>query len=123
MFKQENGDWTKYRELHPYEVDFHYSGSSRDDEGPLPPGTRRRRRKYDEPPPMPYWAMMDTVWLTALSALRDAQAVGQRYVLFLHGSSTSGADKNTARSQVRSMMESQDAVPYIIPEECVQHET
>ena len=120
MFKQGAGDWTKYRELHPVEIDFHYSNRDRDEEGYVP-GSARRRRKHEEPPPMPYHAMMEEVWATALSALQAAQKGGVRYVLFQHGWSTSVLGSNTARSQVRDLMRSAEAAPYIISGECIEH--
>lgn len=119
MFKQGTGDWTKYRELHPNEIDFHYSQREREDY--VPRWEKRRRRKHEEPPPEPHYVMMESVRAEALAALQEVQEAGTRYVLFLHGWSTSGPNSETARSQVRSLMRSPDASPYIIPSECIEH--
>ncbi len=104
MFKQGTGDWTQYRTLQPsMEVDFHW----------LEYGRRE----------VPYEEAMAEVWDTALEALKEAQQKGIRYVLFRHGHSTSRPGKSTARSEVRSLMRSKEATPYIIRRECIQHES
>lgn len=69
-FKQEAGNWTDFRKRYPglEEVDFHWA---------------------KEEPSGFYWENMDAVSNRALSALKQAQAKGVRYVLFTHGHSTS----------------------------------
>jgi hypothetical protein len=59
----------------------------------------------------------------ALAALRHAQAIGKPWVLFTHGASTSGPGRQSARSVVRQLMRSPAAIPYIVRNECIQHET
>jgi len=105
-FKQESGAWTRYRKLPSVvEVDFHWSGEGR------------------EPGMFGYWDAMGRVHQTALESLEAAQEVGDRYVLFTHGWSTSRQGKTTARSIVRSLMRSPEATPYIIRKECIQHDS
>lgn len=101
IFKDENGNWVEYRKLPDLlELDFHcndgYGFGS-------------------------YWENMNDVADQALAALRRAQEEGKAYVLFTHGSSTSRIGKTTARSQVRKVMRSKDATPYIIRSQCIQH--
>jgi hypothetical protein len=104
MFKKGYGNWTQYRNLQPsIEVDFHYS--------------QRERRE------IPYWEAMQHVRNVALEALKEAYREGVKYVIFTHGSSTSHLGTTTARSQVRGLMRSKDATPYIRRSECIQHET
>jgi hypothetical protein len=103
-FQQATGDWVRYRALpNRVEVDFHY-GSGRDSE-------------------TPYRERMAAVWSEALEALKAAQATGRDWAIFTHGSSTSRLGATTARSQVRSLMRSPDATPYIVRSECIQHES
>ncbi|MGA2253557.1 MAG: metallophosphoesterase [Thermoguttaceae bacterium] len=83
MFKQGTGDWTKYRELKPVEIDFHNSQREQEEEGYVPHWEKRRRRKHEEPPPVPYYMMMEEVWADALDALKYAQESARTYVLFL----------------------------------------
>ncbi len=104
-FKRESGDWTRYRQLGPHrEVDFHYS-------------EYKRRRD------IPYWRAMENVWGDAMEALKDAYEEGLSYVIFTHGRSTSRPGQTSARSQVRNLMRSTDATPYIIRNQCIQHES
>jgi hypothetical protein len=103
-FKQEYGDWVRFRRLaNLAEVDFHY-GSARDIE-------------------TPYWERMANVGAEALEALRSAQAAGKDWVLFRHGASTSRLGQTTSRSVVRGLMRGPDATAYIVRSECIQHET
>ena len=102
-FKRESGNWTQYRKLPSVvEVDFHLS---------------------EHGPRLPYWEAMGQVHQTALESLKAAQEAGNRYVLFTHGWSTSRLGKTTARSEVRSLMRSPEATPYIIRRECIQHDS
>lgn len=104
MFKKGSSNWTQYRTLPSLiEVDFHYSEY----------GSRQ----------IPYYEAMPHVRQTALEALRNAYQQGKRYVLFTHGASTSHLGKTTARSEVRGLMRSKEATPYICRSECIQHET
>ena len=104
MFKKGYGDWTQYRKLpQAIEVDFHYS-----DFGP-------REVPYDE--------AMDAVWTTAFEAIQKAYNQGVQYVIFRHGWSTSRRGNTTTRSQIRKLMRSRDATPYIRRSACIQHES
>ncbi|MFA5780501.1 MAG: hypothetical protein WC947_10245 [Elusimicrobiota bacterium] len=104
MFKEGTGDWIKYRKLKDStELDLHYSEFGRRD--------------------IPYWEAMAQVYTDILEFLKDAYQKGLRYVIFTHGSSTSRQGKTTARSQVRRLMRSRDATPYIIRNKCIQHES
>lgn len=103
-FKMESGDWTRYKELPScVEVDFHWSDG----------GARE----------VPYWEAMEQVSEVALESLKKAQNDGTRYVLFTHGWSTSRQGQITARSQVRKLMRSPAATPYVIRKECIQHDS
>jgi len=102
-FKRGTGNWTQYRKLQPaFEVDFHERGSV--------------RGSYES-----YSERMEGVWKESLDALKTAQANGCKYVLFMHGSSTSRPGQTTSRSQVRTLMRSKEATPYVIRNQCVQH--
>lgn len=104
MFKKGSGDWTQYRTLPALvEIDFH--------------DNQHGQRKN------PYSEAMGTVWDRALEALKKAYQEGKGYALFTHGSSTSRRGKTTARSQVRGLVRSKEATPYIRRCECIQHET
>ena len=104
MFKRESKDWVVYRELpNLLEVDFHY-GDSIGSNGS-------------------YHENMEAVYTDSLNALIDAQKNGKEYVLFTHGSSTSRRGATTSRSQVRKLMRSKDATPYIIRKNSIQHRT
>lgn len=99
--KREGGDWVRFRQLpNLLEHDFH-----------------RGRRD----PSKAYWDAMAEVRDEVLSVLRKAQAEGFAYVLFTHGSSTSRPGQTTARSQIRGLMRSKDATPYIDRPRCIQH--
>ena len=103
-FKHESGDWTRFREMKPcIEIDFHLSES-----GP-------RATNYE--------AAMGDVRCRAMSALKNAYEIGLRFVIFTHGHSTSRPGHTTARSEVRGLMRSSDATPYIKRGECIQHES
>jgi len=101
MFKRESGNWVEYRELPDLmHVDFHYESSET-------LGS--------------YWENMEDVAKKTLRALMRAQEEGNQYVLFGHGHSTSRIGKVTARSQVRKVMRSKEATPYIVRSRCIQH--
>lgn len=101
MFKQGCGNWTQYRKLPGLvEVDFHYAELGQ--------------------PEVPYWETMGDIRVTALEALKRAFEEGTRFVLFRHGWSTSRPGNTTARSQVRGLMRSPDATPYIVRKQCIQ---
>ena len=103
-FQKGHGNWTQYRQLPGVvEVDLHFS-----DFGP---------RQIE------YWEAMDEVYDIAFKALRDAYEQESKHVLYTHGSGTSRPGKTTARSQVRSLMRSAEATPYIDRARCIQHET
>jgi len=64
---------------------------------------------------------MEKVYQDSLRALQRAQDEGYDYVLFTHGRSTSRRGKTTSRSQVRKLMRSPDATPYVLRSESIQH--
>ena len=104
MFKRESKNWVVYRDLaNLLEVDFH-NGDSIGSIGS-------------------YHENMDAVYIRSLNALINAQKNGKEYVLFTHGSSTSRIGATTSRSQVRKLMRSKDATPYIIRKNSIQHPT
>lgn len=101
MFKKSDRNWVDFRQLSGVlEVDYHLAGG-------LSCGA--------------YWENMKFVKDSALAALMKAQEEGYKYVLFRHGHSTSHRGATTSRSQVRSVMRSKEATPYIIRKECIQH--
>jgi hypothetical protein len=103
MFKRQSTNWIEFRRLPGLrEVDFHWSGDGSSDG---------------------YWENMRRARDVALSALMDAQRDGLSFVLFTHGGSTSRIGKTTSRSQVRSLMRSPDATPFIVRRECIQQST
>ena len=103
MFKNASGNWTDFRKLEPtpVEINFHVEG--------------------DDSAKPPYYEIMQDNAKTTIDALRTAQANGDGYVLFIHGSSTSHRGKTTTRSVVRGIMRSPDATPYILRSKCIQH--
>lgn len=100
------GNWTEYRKLGTYlEVDFH------------PPETHEQRHAEM----MPYHERMWEVYGRTIDTLKQAQDEGYEYVIFTHGWSTSRPGQTTARSEVRKVMRSPEATPYIIRKDCIQH--
>lgn len=95
-------NWTDFRTLPDcIEVDFHRSESG--------------RRK------VPYWEAMSEVYSDALESIERAYELGLKYVLMTHGSSTSRPGHTTARSQIRGLVRSPEATPYVNRRECIQH--
>jgi galactose-1-phosphate uridylyltransferase len=113
MFKTGTGDWTQYRAKGVVEVDFHRSEHVRRDSL----GFRLDPREQS------YEAAMAAVRDDALAAIKNAYECGEKWVMFTHGSSTSGPGKSTARSKVRGLMRSKKVTPYVYRRECIQHET
>lgn len=103
-FKYAVRNWVEYRKLLPdmVECDFHW---------------------MNEPNTGSYYENMQAVRDSALRALVNAQADGKRYVMFTHGGSTSGVGKTTSRSQVRKLMRSKEATPYIVRRDCIEQDT
>ncbi len=103
MLKRMKGNWVAFRKLpNLMECDFHWAG---------------------ETPAGSYWQHMESVWNVALGCLREAQIQGKQFVLFTHGGSTSRIGKTTSRSQVRKLMRSKEATPYILRDQCIQHDS
>ena len=103
MSKLKNGfcNWTEFRKLPDLmEVDFHWS---------------------DNECTGNYYQNMQAVKNRALKSLQQAQEEGKKFVLFTHGSSTSRRGNTTSRSQVRGLMRSKEATPYISRKDCIQH--
>jgi hypothetical protein len=103
LFKKEYRNWTEYRNLpNVQEVDLHLS-------------------KFG---PHDFWSSMEKVKSRTLDAIKSACEGGQvKFVLFTHGWSTSRRGRTTARSQVRSVMRSKDATPFIDRKRCIQHDS
>lgn len=103
LFQQGWGNWAEYRQLpRVMEVDFHYTKEEGYGLGS-------------------YYLNMQDAWDRSLRALEEAQREGFQYVLFTHGWSTSRIGKTTARSQVRKLLRSKAATPYVIRRDCIQH--
>src|SRR4051812_18769708 len=107
QFKQGMGDWTQYRSMYNLsksdEVDLHF-------------GKR-------DAASVPYGETMDGVSDLVEANLHGARRRGVRYLMFVHGWSTSKPGRTTARSQVRQFMRSKTATPLIERKHCIQHET
>jgi len=102
-FKTGYRNWTDYRKLPGLlEIDFHFSGQEITTS---------------------YYERMDDVWHMALNAIIKAQKEGKDHVLFTHGCSTSRNGATTSRSQIRKLMRSKIATPFILRSQCIQHET
>jgi|GEM_PF-4967374 len=107
MFKSDSRNWVEFRKFPDVmEVDFHWSNYK---------DHFAKELSFDE--------RMHAVKTVAMDALIDAKLKGKRYVLFTHGNSTSRPGRASARSQIRNLMRSKEATPYIIRSECLQHET
>jgi hypothetical protein len=106
-FIKGSGNWTDYRSQ---------LGLKPDDEVDLHCGKRDRSVSYDD--------AMNGVTDIVRNALCEEQTRGRPYVMFIHGWSTSmGWKTTTARSQVRSFMQSKEATALIDRARCIQHET
>jgi hypothetical protein len=104
--KREEGNWVSYRKRFGLskadEIDLHF--------GPCDIGTS-------------YYDVMADVEYLVRDSLRKAQERGSQFVMFVHGWSTSGPGRTTARSVVRGFMRSKEATPFIVRADCVQHST
>ena len=102
-FKLGVGDWVQYRQLpEVQELDLHFAG-----------------QKF---PSEPYWERMDQIYAYVLNTLKAAYQGGRvKHLLITHGASTSHPGTTTSRSQVRKLMRSKDATPYIVRKDCIQH--
>jgi hypothetical protein len=105
MFKRATGDWTQYRGEGVKEVNFHFEEIDR------------------QGPKLPHHELMAETYDCVLTELEKAQKCGDKFVMFIHGSSTSRRGKQTSRSEVRGFMRSKEATPYICRGDCIQHET
>jgi hypothetical protein len=104
MFKKYARDWTDFRKLltpAPIEVDYHADPN--------------------EPDGLAYHERMQNACKHTLETLKQAQEDGVVYVMFRHGWSTSRRGATTYRSQIRKLMRSREATPYIIRKNCIQH--
>lgn len=68
-----------------------------------------------------YYEKMTRVHAIVMQALKDAQAEGVDYVMFIHGYSSSEPIIGSARSIVRSIMSSREATPFINKKKSIQH--
>jgi hypothetical protein len=102
-FKREYKNWVEYRKLPDLvERDFHWS----------------KEEHY-----LGFYENMEQVVTVTLQALQDAQKNGKQYLLLTHGSSTSGSGRISARSQIRKLMRSKEATPFIVRNRCIQHDS
>jgi len=106
MFKIDDGDWTRFRSLPGVqELDLHLSGC-----------------KGEPADWTPYYERMSDIYDSVLQTLRTLQSdESVLRLLIRHGRSTSRPGKTTSRSQVRKLMRSRDATPYIIRAQSIQH--
>jgi hypothetical protein len=105
MFKKDYRNWIEFRKLSPSPVEYDYHAGENEDDG------------------LDYQGRMEWAYDCALSVLKQAQSNGKKYVMFIHGWSTSRIGKTTIRSQIRKCMRSKDATPFLIRKECIQHHT
>jgi hypothetical protein len=105
VFIKGKGNWTEYRKLGKYkEIDFHDG--------------------YDpEWRSLSYWDKLASFYNRTYEALKAAYENDVPYLIFTHGCSTSRPFHSTARSEVRGLMRSKYATPYIIRKNCIQHDT
>lgn len=103
MFIQGTGSWTQYRVGHQATAPNYHHYGHRSDE--------------------PYQNRMYAVYEGALEALKQAFEADYESIIFEHGRSTSRNGKTTARSQIRSLMRSKEATPYIDRNRCIQHDS
>ena len=104
MFKTYAGNWTDLRTVltpAPIEIDYHHNPNEHDG--------------------LAYWQRMDEAYTGALEILKQAQRDGNSYVMFRHGWSTSRPGATTYRPQIRKLMRSKEATPYIVRKNCIQH--
>jgi hypothetical protein len=102
-FKYASKDWTEYRNLPDLmEVDFHWA---------------------NETSAGSYYDNMLNVLRDALDSLKWAHENDMQYVLFTHGKSTSRPGNTTSRSQIRKLMRSKEATPYITRSACIQQDS
>jgi hypothetical protein len=99
-FKKGQGDWAQYISDDVAKVDFHFG--------------RRDRYKHI------YGDCMAEVHHLALQSLQKAQKNGDRWVMLMHGYSTSRPFMTTARTIVRGLMRSSESTPYIIKSQSIQ---
>jgi len=102
-FRRDQGDWVRFRNFpNNEELDLHFSQFG------------FRETSYCE--------AMDETYRLVLDRLRKASEGGKTmFLLVTHGCSTSRPGKTTSRSQVRKLMRSPDATPYIVRKECIEH--
>jgi len=106
-FKKEYCNWIKYREYPDLmERDYHLSGEEAS-------GNSTGN----------YYENMNNVWNDTLRHLKMAQEEGKQYLLLTHGWSTSRLGQITSRSQIRKLMRSKEATPYIVRKNCIQHDS
>jgi hypothetical protein len=104
MFKRYTGCWADLRKQltpAPLEVDYHHD--------------------LNEPDGLAFYERMAETYKGALEILKQAHKDGVTYVMFRHGSSTPRRGATTHRSQIRRLMRSKEATPYVIRKECIQH--
>lgn len=112
MQRIETGDWTNYRSLPgSIEVDFHFSDYGWRDYGQRDYGPRETS----------FFEYMANAEALALDSLKKAHGRGLGYVIFTHGHSTSRPGRQSARSEVRAVMRSKAATPYIFRRNSIQH--
>ena len=101
MFKKIKGDWKDLANTADIKVDLHFGRGA----------------------PGQFWNNMAEVAGIVEKTLREAQANGNRYVIFMHGYSTSRPGQMSARSIVRGIMRSKESTPFIIKSQSMQHDS
>lgn len=100
IFKCMHGDWVEFRKLpNLVEFDFHRSENGLG----------------------AFYLNMEGVRDDAMSMLKHAQEQGKQFILFTHGWSTSRRGRISSRSQIRKLMRSKVATPFILRKDCIQH--
>jgi hypothetical protein len=103
MFKKEFRNWIEYRSL---------------------PGIREVELHFGENMGGSFYENMDAIRVLALDSIKNAYHDNEiQYVMFTHGSSTSGSGRISSRSVIRGLMRHKDATPFICRKDCIQHDS
>lgn len=69
------------------------------------------------------WETMNRLWDTAFQALKDAHEDGLKFLVIKHGKSPNKRGQVSIGSQVRTLVRSHAAGPYILRSKCIQYES
>jgi len=69
------------------------------------------------------WETMNTLWETSLKELKKAQEDGLNFLVIKHGKSPNKRGQVSIGSQIRTLIRSHAAGPYIFRSKCIQYES